>query len=216
MPTPTLPRPAPEETTIASGSTARVLPFEAPLRKWPGVGAGGTAEPTAEQPGENPEHESDNPGSRPRVRETAEAATQDATLVLDDGGHVRWFSPAARHVFRYAAQRLLGVPIRALLPELPRHARTPGYNAAFVAFRFPGETARQLRAIDGEGRPFAVDVSVGVVRADRRPCFVLALRRRCDPTATSLDLRRLLEAIEDRADAIAITDPAGAGSTRAR
>ena len=102
---------------------------------------------------------------------------QDATLAIDALGQIRFCSAAAQSLLGRTKEQVHLHPIAALIPELPIKAKTPGYNAAFIAFWFCDGRWRKHEALDGNRRPVTVEVSVAPVEMGTERGYVVALRR---------------------------------------
>lgn len=143
------------------------------------------------------------------VRARAEAPTGNLTLVLDLRGRIRSCSPAAAQLFGIRAAAAIGTAVRTLIPDLPVREDTPGYNLAFVAFRFPDNDWAAYRGVDGRGQPFEIEVSIEQMTLDGRFGLVLALRQPSVEALAHAELSRLITAAESSTEAVLITDTDG-------
>jgi diguanylate cyclase (GGDEF)-like protein/PAS domain S-box-containing protein len=150
------------------------------------------------------------PDPAPRPRACAELSTQNATLLLDAGGLVRWCSEAAREMLGLPVHRVIDRPIAEFTPALPLNEDTPGYNAAYVAFSFGEDQLRACQLIDGAGQPFDADVAVSPTKIGEARGFVVALHRRCDPFLARIDMQRFVESLASDEDPVLVVDVQGA------
>jgi two-component system sensor kinase FixL len=100
------------------------------------------------------------------------ATVPDAMIVIDSGGIMRSFSPAAERLFGWAAAEAIGKNVSMLMPEPDRSAHD-GYLARYYR---TGE--RRIigveRVVQGErrdGRTFPMELAVGEVRTERGRFF---------------------------------------------
>lgn len=142
-------------------------------------------------------------------RAPIEASMASFTLVLDLRGCIRSCSPAAAQLFGIRAAAAIGRPVRALIPELPLRDDTPGYNLAFVAFRFSADEWATFDGVDGTGRRFGIEISIAQMTLDGRFGLVLELRQSSAEGAAQSELRRLIAAAEFSTEAVLITDTDG-------
>jgi diguanylate cyclase (GGDEF)-like protein/PAS domain S-box-containing protein len=149
------------------------------------------------------------PDPAPRPRACAELATQNATLLLDAGGIIRWCSEPARQLLARPVQSVVGRPIAEFAPALALNEDTPGYNAAYVAFSFGEDNLRACRVLDGTADAFDADLAVSPVRLGDARGFVVALHRSCDPLVARIDMQRFLESLATDEDAVLIVDEEG-------
>jgi diguanylate cyclase (GGDEF)-like protein/PAS domain S-box-containing protein len=148
-----------------------------------------------------------DPAVRPRT--CAELANQNATLLLDAGGIIRWCSEPARQLLARPVQGVVGRPIAEFAPALALNEDTPGYNAAYVAFSFGEDRLRACRLLDGTAAAFDADLSVSPVRLGDARGFVVALHRSCDPALTRIDMQRFRESLANDEDPVLVVDEAG-------
>lgn len=102
---------------------------------------------------------------------------QDATIAIDALGQVRFCSAAAQALLGRSKEQVHLHPIAALIPDLPIKAKTPGYNAAFIAFWFGNGRWRRHEALDGHRRPISVEVAAAPIDMGSERGYVVALRR---------------------------------------
>lgn len=107
---------------------------------------------------------------------SAAAPDGKATLILDLAGRIRLCSDMAGRLLECNPEGMIGQSITDLFPELPLRADTPGYNLAYVVFRFPATGWYRLRGSDDAGRERALDVSIDTLMMEGKRCLVLVLR----------------------------------------
>ncbi|EJC82532.1 PAS domain S-box [Rhizobium leguminosarum bv. trifolii WSM2297] len=103
--------------------------------------------------------------------------TPDAVIVIDEGGTIRSFNPAAESMFGYSPQETIGRNIKMLMPE-PYHSEHDGYLAHY---RKTGEeriigTTRMVSGRRRNGIVFPIDVSISAVATDDAKIFVGIVR----------------------------------------
>jgi hypothetical protein len=99
------------------------------------------------------------------------------TILLDVRGAICRCSDSIVELGRWQHADLLGHPVRALLPELPLHAGTSGYNLAFASFHAQGRRAMPMRIATSSGEAIAVQARMRVMRNDREFQFLLEIER---------------------------------------
>ena len=84
-----------------------------------------------------------------RLRLVAEQANDHAFILLDPGGQVRWWSPAAEIMFGYTSAEILDHPVDELFVDEDRAAGVPEYERTVSASDGPAEDDRWMRRKDG-------------------------------------------------------------------
>ncbi|MBI2959206.1 MAG: hypothetical protein HYY28_02745 [Betaproteobacteria bacterium] len=100
-----------------------------------------------------------------------------ATIVLDRLGTVRYCHDEAADLFGSPALSLIGKHIKALIPDLPFNARTPGYNVAYAAFWAPDGPRQRYCGVDSLGRSFDLQIALESLELEKKQQIVLNLRR---------------------------------------
>lgn len=87
-----------------------------------------------------------------------------AMLIADAGGRIVAANQTAASIFRLSADRLVGSPIGSLVPAASRADHGRHVEAFFrdMAPRIMG-VGREVRAVDGEGREFPVEIGLSPV-----------------------------------------------------
>ncbi|OWV86332.1 PAS domain-containing sensor histidine kinase [Rhizobium sp. N122] len=103
--------------------------------------------------------------------------TPDAVIVIDGGGTIRSYNPAAESMFGYSPQETIGRNIKMLMPE-PYHSEHDGYLAHY---RKTGEeriigTTRMVSGRRKNGIVFPIDVSISAVATGDAKIFVGIVR----------------------------------------
>lgn len=119
--------------------------------------------------------------------------TEGASMVLDELGTVCSCSSSTARLFGAGAQPLIGRPVRALIPDLPLRAATPGYNVAYAAFWAAEAPMRDFQALDNRGRPFCVAVSLEKLALEGRHQILVNLRQAGGATARCLPDRMWIQ-----------------------
>ncbi|MFO1319351.1 MAG: diguanylate cyclase [Burkholderiales bacterium] len=145
-----------------------------------------------------------------RTRLRAPVPAPCGTVLLDGGGRISFANAVAAELFGQPLTELIDLPIAALIPDLPLRDGTPGYNAAFVRFWFADGRWVPFRCADGARGTRRIEVAIESCRLQDRRAFVLSLRQAAgtiDPP--SRDLSRLVDRIQQSADAVLIADVQG-------
>ncbi|MHC1791982.1 PAS domain S-box protein [Solidesulfovibrio sp.] len=103
--------------------------------------------------------------SEARIRHITDSA-QDAILMIDPGGRVTFWNPAARRMFGYTAEEAIGQDMHALIAP-DRHQAA--YRAAFAGFRTTGQGETLGKVIDTsarrkDGTEFPVSLSLSALQ----------------------------------------------------
>jgi two-component system, LuxR family, sensor kinase FixL len=124
-------------------------------------------------------------------------AAVDAIIIIDDGGRIETFNPAAEKLFGYPAAELVGRDVSVLMPagHSERHSRYLDDYTRTGQRRIIG-IGRDVTAQRADGSRFPVFLSVGEIRGGERRRFVGILH---DMTARHAALAAA-EAERDRAE----------------
>lgn len=101
--------------------------------------------------------------SEERFRSIA-AAAQDAVLMIDDGGRLVYWNPAAQRIFGYSAREALGKDAHMLLGPARYHA---AYEKGYAVFRESGPVISrtlELEAVRKDGSEFPIELSVSALK----------------------------------------------------
>ena len=147
------------------------------------------------------------------LRSVVESAV-DAIIVIDAGGLIQSFNPAAEHLFGYSAQEALGRNVSMLMPSpdreqhdvyLHRHLTTGHQKIIGVG--------RQVTGLRKDGSTFPLHLSVGRMTIDGKPAFTGILhdlsRRLEVETALRKSEERLRSIVESAVDGIIVIDERG-------
>jgi len=94
-----------------------------------------------------------------RYRIVAESASE-AIFTIDDAGVVRYANPAARSIFGYEIEEMVGRPLRSLLPDMAGDGSTPG------GLLSEGRGAAELTGLHRSGQRIPVELSFGEFAVD--------------------------------------------------
>lgn len=101
----------------------------------------------------------------------------DATVVIDDHGIIKSFSPAAEVMFGYSAASMIGRNVKILMPDmLASH-----HDAAIADYLRTGERkvigmTRELTARRADGTQFPIELNVGEARIGEERIFTGIIR----------------------------------------
>ena len=106
------------------------------------------------------------PQEAARWRAIVESAV-DAIIVIDRGGQIESFNPAAERMFGYRTDEVLGRNVSMLMPE-PHATAHDGYIDRYVATGIPRiiGIGRDVEARRKDGSTFAAHLSVGEISID--------------------------------------------------
>lgn len=99
---------------------------------------------------------------------------ESVMMVLDGRGRVQFCN--APDALATAHDRLIGSPIRQLLPRLPLRETTPGYNVAYVRCAFSGDQWQQHALTTAPGKSKPVAIQVRPIALERGHCFLTLIR----------------------------------------
>jgi len=108
----------------------------------------------------------DRPGSERRL------PGEHAVLIVDAGGAVRFCGDGAARLLDARSDEILGRPVQSLIPDLPLHSATPGYNVAFARFWSFEDAWRRL----DRAAPVEFKLKPAQRRQDDPYAFVVRLR----------------------------------------
>ena len=143
--------------------------------------------------------------SESRTRSIIENAA-DGIIVIDEGGIIESFSPAAERIFQYQADEVIGNNVSMLMPE-PFRSQHDGYLQRYF---ITGEehiinTNRELEGVRKDGTVFSLDLAVGVAEAGSRRIFTGTIRditERKRAEETLRESRQLLNSVIENSSAI--------------
>ncbi len=101
----------------------------------------------------------------------------DATIVIDDHGIIKSFSPAAEAMFGYSAASMIGCNVKILMPDM----FASGHDAAIARYLKTGErkvigVTRELTARRADGAQFPIELNVGEARIGEERIFTGIVR----------------------------------------
>ena len=135
----------------------------------------------------------------------------DAIIVIDAGGLIQSFNPAAEHLFGYSAQEALGRNVSMLMPS-PDREQHDGYLHRHLTTghqKIIG-IGRQVTGLRKDGSTFPLHLSVGRMTIDGKPAFTGILHdlsRRVEvETALRKSEERLRSIVESAVDGIIVID----------
>ena len=99
-----------------------------------------------------------------------------ATIILDRLGKILFCNATAARLFCARTQQLLGLDIRALMPNLPLRPVTPGYNLAYATFWAAEGGWRQFNGRDSGRRVFRLEAALDKYELASRRQILLSLR----------------------------------------
>jgi PAS domain S-box-containing protein len=105
---------------------------------------------------------------RESVLNTIASAAQDAIVMIDGGGRISFWNPAAERIFNYRTEEAVGRPLRALLAA-PGDDDSAAASLGGIDFGhgggMPGTTV-ELTALRNDGSAFPVEASLAAVRRE--------------------------------------------------
>ena len=163
-------------------------------------------------------HRLDRPGrmkeklqqSEGRIRAITDSA-QDAILMMDPGGRVSYWNPAAERIFGFTSAEALGKNLHEYLaPDRFQAA----HHAAYPAFRQTGQGAAigktlDLKARRKDGQEIFIQLSLSSIQMDDGWHAVGIIRDITERRRMEDKLRQLSMAVEQSPASVVITDPAG-------
>src|SRR5436190_15421688 len=147
------------------------------------------------------------------LRSIVECAV-DAIIVIDAGGLIQSFNPAAERLFGYAAQEVLGRNVSVLMPS-PDREQHDGYLHRHLT---TGQQkiigiGRQVTGLRKDGSTFPLHLSVGRMTIDGQPAFTGILHDLSRQVEVETALRkseeRLRSIVESAVDGIIVIDEHG-------
>ena len=152
-------------------------------------------------------------GSEERYRSVVESAS-NAILSCDALGLITGWNRGAQVIFGYAADDVIGRPVRMLMPERYRDAHQQGMDRLVVTGepRLLGQTL-QLRGLRNDGLEFPIELSLGMWIDDGATFFSAVIRDVSEQEAAGEALRqseeRFRSLVSNASDMIVILDPDG-------
>jgi len=133
-----------------------------------------------------------SPRESERLLRAITDSARDAIVMIDDGGTVTFWSPAAETLFGYTAAEVRDRNLHDLIVPEPYHA---AFLAAFPAFRQSGrggaiDRTIELTARHKDGRDIAVSLSLSAIAIEGRWHAVGVVRDVTDHMANEHALRR--------------------------
>ncbi len=127
----------------------------------------------------------------------------DAILSMTKNGLIRSFNPGAERMFGYAAQEVVGRPLRVLMPERFRGPHEAGFRRylAGAEARVVGKGPVDLAGLRKDGEEFPLELTIGQTREESDVLFTGVIRdvterKRAEEEARKNDaLMRLLRAV---------------------
>src|SRR5262245_39963670 len=138
----------------------------------------------------------------------------DGIVVIDAGGLIKAFNPAAERLFGYGAEEVLGRNVNMLMPS-PDREQHDGYIANYLKTKVPKiiGTGREARGRRKDGSTFPLHLSVGEMEFDGQPAFTGILHDLSSRVAIEDALRkseeRLRSIVESAVDGIVVIDDRG-------
>ncbi len=149
------------------------------------------------------------------ILEAIFASAVDGIVVIDAGGVILAFNPAAERLFGYDAAEVLGQNVRMLMPS-PDREQHDRYLANYLETGIPRiiGTGREVRGRRKDGSTFPLHLSVGRTEIEGRPAFTGILHDLSRRVEIEQSLRqseeRLRSIVESAVDAIIVIDERGA------
>ncbi len=135
--------------------------------------------------------------SEERLR-TVINASKDAMIAVGENGLITLFNPAAEHMFRRAAQEMLGRPLDCLMPE-EYHDLHRQYVAGYFTAGEPhgavGKTV-ELPALRADGQQFQMELSLSIGQHGGKRFALALIRDVTDRKRAETELEQAKEAAE--------------------
>lgn len=147
------------------------------------------------------------------LRSIIESAV-DGIIVIDAGGLIQAFNPAAERLFGYRAGEALGQNVKILMPS-PDREQHDRYISHYLETGIPRiiGTGREVRGRRKDGSTFPLHLSVGRMSIDGKPAFTGILHdlsRRVEiEDALRKSEERLRSIVESAVDGIVVIDEGG-------
>ncbi len=100
-----------------------------------------------------------------------------AAVGLDRDGVICASDPLAAKLLGGSKDELLGKPIATLIPGLPLHRDTQGYNFAYVGLWFANGVRRRVQGLKLDGETIPLEISIAIVGASNTLSFLVGLRQ---------------------------------------
>jgi PAS domain S-box-containing protein len=154
-----------------------------------------------------------NSGGEARYRAIVDTAV-DAIAVIDEGGRISAFNPAAERLFGHTAAEVMGLNVKVLMPE-PHHGAHDGYLSQY---RNTGERriigiGRQVEGLRKDGSTFPLELSVAEWWAGDQRFFTGIMRDITERTQAEQRQRLMVNELNHRVKNTLATVQAVAGQT---
>ena len=128
-------------------------------------------------------------------------ALADAVIFADLSGAIRFWNPAAEHLFGFTEAEALGSSLDLIVPERFRERHWAGYNKTMVTgqTRYAHDVLR-VPAVHKDGRPLSIAFTVGLLYGPQRNVtgILAVIRDETARFAEDRDLRKRLAELEQR------------------
>jgi PAS domain S-box-containing protein len=128
-------------------------------------------------------------------------ALADAVIFADLSGAIRFWNPAAEHLFGFTEAEALGSSLDLIVPERFRERHWAGYNKTMVTgqTRYAHDVLR-VPAVHKDGRPLSIAFTVGLLYGPQRNVtgILAVIRDETARFAEDRDLRKRLAEFEQR------------------
>ena len=123
------------------------------------------------------------------------ASAQDAIIMIDEDGLIRFWNAAAETIFGHPAEAALGQDLHTLLAPARFH---PAFQAGFEQFKQTGQGAAigrtlELAAIRRNGEEFPIEISLSAVRQKERWLAIGIVRDISERKQADQEVQRYVE-----------------------
>ncbi len=127
----------------------------------------------------------------------------DAVAAVDHHGRIVDFNPAARSMFGYSREAVLGKPFTLLVPPALRARYAESFSRYVVTgrSRIPGRRT-ELRALRADGAGFPAELSLTRIEGHAAPTFFAFVRDLSEQKRAERDLAHLAAIVESSEEAI--------------
>lgn len=138
-------------------------------------------------------------------------SNQDAIILMDDEGSIRFWNPAAELLFGYSAAEIMGENLHELIAPKRYHEQ---FRERFKRYRQSGEVRAvndivEMAALHKNGREVPVELSLSTVLLKGRRETIGILREISARKDAETELRKLSKAVEQSPAIVLITNPDG-------